>query len=99
MHQVSSHPDQLLQQVLDTFRSTPDTRLREIMRAAVGHLHAFAREVDLQTDERRALIRFLTDVGPMSDGERQEFELLSDTLGLSSLVETSSTPTGRRCGP
>jgi catechol 1,2-dioxygenase len=91
---MSSHPDLLLAQVLASFDDTPDRRLREIVHAAVRHLHSFAREVELRTDERRAAIRFLTAVGRMSGDERQEFELLSDTLGLSSLVETSSTPDG-----
>ena len=87
-------PALLLQQVLDTFEATPDPRLREIMQAAVRHLHAFAREVGLETDERRAGVQFLTAVGQISDEVRQECEMLSDTLGLSSLVETSSTPDG-----
>jgi catechol 1,2-dioxygenase len=84
----------LLEQVLASFDATPDARLREIVQSAVRHLHAFAREVDLRTDERRAAVRFLTAVGQMSGEKRQEFELLSDSLGLSSLVETSSTPVG-----
>jgi catechol 1,2-dioxygenase len=37
-------------------------------------------------------VRFLTAVGLKCDEVRQEFELLSDVFGLSSLVETSSTP-------
>jgi catechol 1,2-dioxygenase len=85
---------QLLEQVLATFSSTPDDRLREIVIAAVRHLHAFAREVALSSEERSAAIRFLTAVGQKCDPSRQEFELLSDVLGLSSLVETDTTPGG-----
>ena len=88
------HPELLLEQVLATFENTPDPRLRQLMQAAVRHLHAFAREVGLQTEERRAAVAFLTAVGKISDDLRQECEMLSDTLGLSSLVETSSTPAG-----
>jgi catechol 1,2-dioxygenase len=91
---MSSHPDLLLDQVLASFEETPDPRLREIVLAAVRHLHAFAREVGLSSEERRAAVAFLTAVGDMTDEDRQEFELLSDTLGLSSQVETSSTPDG-----
>jgi catechol 1,2-dioxygenase len=94
MTSVSSQSDLLLHQVLDTFEATPDPRLRQIMQAAVRHLHAFAREIDLQTHERAAAVGFLTAVGQISTEVRQEFELLSDTLGLSSLVETGSTPDG-----
>jgi protocatechuate 3,4-dioxygenase beta subunit len=85
-------PDRLLEQVLATFDGTPDPRLREIMQAAVRHLHAFANEVGLRTEERRAATQFLTAVGQISTQVRQEAELLSDVLGLSSLVETTSTP-------
>jgi len=86
--------DVLLQQVLASFRETPDPRLREIMDALVRHLHAFAREVGLSGEERSAAVAFLTAVGHMCTDTRQEFELLSDTLGLSSLVETSSSAEG-----
>src|SRR5579875_1300412 len=91
---MTSHPDLLLEQVLATFADTPDPRLREIVQAGVRHLHAFAREVGLTSEERQAAVAFLTAVGHMTGEDRQEFELLSDTLGLSSLVETSSTPDG-----
>lgn len=91
---MRSQSDLLLDQALASFADTPDPRLRELMQAAVRHLHEFAREVGLRTEERQQAIRFLTAVGQMSGAERQEFELLSDTLGLSSLVETSSTPDG-----
>jgi len=86
--------DVLLQQVLASFRETPDPRLREIMDALVRHLHACAREVGLSGEERSAAVAFLTAVGHMCTDTRQEFELLSDTLGLSSLVETSSSAEG-----
>lgn len=89
-----STSEYLLETVLATFDQTPDPRLRELMQAVVRHVHAFAVEVNLQTDERRAAVQFLTAVGKICDDVRQEFELLSDTLGLSSLVETTSTPDG-----
>lgn len=64
-----------------------DGRQAEIMKAAVRHLHAFADEVHLSRDEWMAGIRFLTSVGKRCDEARQEFILLSDTLGLSMLLE------------
>src|SRR5271170_8392911 len=66
--------------------STPDPRLKEIISALVRHLHAFAREVDLTPEEWLDGIKFLTAVGQKCTPYRQEFILLSDTLGLSSLV-------------
>src|SRR5262249_45433591 len=50
------------------------------------HLHDFAREVALTESEWFEGIRFLTDTGHITDDRRQEFILLSDTLGLSTLV-------------
>lgn len=85
---------ELLEQVLASFAGTPEARLRTLMEAFVRHLHAFAREVELDSDERMRAVAFLTAVGQISTDVRQEGELLSDVLGLSSLVESSSTPPG-----
>ncbi len=67
-------------------------RLTEVLQAAVGHLHAFAREVHLTREEWLAGIRFLTAVGQRCDAARQELILLSDTLGLSMLLELLHAP-------
>jgi protocatechuate 3,4-dioxygenase beta subunit len=79
--------DQLTAEVVERLAATPDPRLREVMRALVRHLHAFAREVGLTEAEWLAGIGFLTRTGQKCDEVRQEFVLLSDTLGLSSLVD------------
>jgi len=71
---------------LEQMASTPDPRLKEIMAALTRHLHEFAREVDLTPEEWLEGIKFLTAVGQKCTAYRQEFILLSDTLGLSSLV-------------
>jgi hydroxyquinol 1,2-dioxygenase len=78
---------ELLADVLSRYEDSPNPRLKEITEAAVRHLHAFAEEVNLQRDEWFAGIEFLTATGKMCDDTRQEYILLSDTLGLSSLVE------------
>jgi protocatechuate 3,4-dioxygenase beta subunit len=74
------------QAVIDQMATTPDPRLREIMASAVKHLHAFARDVNLTPAEWLAGIAFMTEVGQMCTPSRQETILLSDTLGLSALV-------------
>ncbi len=66
--------------------ATPDPRLRAVMASAVRHLHAWAREVNLTPAEWLQGIAFLTQVGQACTPARQEFILLSDTLGLSALV-------------
>ena len=79
-------PETITAAVLEQMATTPDARLKEIMAAAVKHLHAFAREVDLKPAEWIKGIEFMTQVGQMCTPERQEFILLSDTMGLSALV-------------
>jgi len=66
--------------------TTSDPRLKEIMDAAVRHLHAFAREVNLTPAEWLQGIAVLTEVGKACTEVRQEFILLSDVLGLSAVV-------------
>lgn len=86
--------DALTAEVVDSFAGAPD-RLRELLQGLVGHLHAFVREHDLSQEEWRAAIDFLTRAGHITTGTRQEFILLSDTLGVSSLVDVlgnSRTP-------
>lgn len=81
-------PETITDGVIEQMSTTPDPRLKEIMEAAVRHLHAFAREVNLTPAEWIAGIEFMTKVGHMCTPYRQEFILLSDTLGLSTLVNT-----------
>jgi hydroxyquinol 1,2-dioxygenase len=73
----------LVQVVLDSFAGTPDVRLKEIVQSAVVHLHGFLRDVRLTEGEWKQGIDFLTAVGHITDERRQEFILLSDTLGAS----------------
>src|SRR3954471_9784352 len=78
--------DNITQAVIARFADTPDARLKEIMTSLVQHLHAFAREVKLTEEEWFKGIDFLTRVGHITTAQRQEFILLSDTLGLSMLT-------------
>jgi hydroxyquinol 1,2-dioxygenase len=78
--------DDLTQAVLDRLATAQDPRFAQIMGALIKHLHAFIREVDLKPDEWMAGIQFLTAVGQACDDKRQEFILLSDTLGASMMV-------------
>ena len=73
--------------VLERVAAAPDPRMRQISEALVRHLHAFVREVEPTQAEWAAGIEFLTRTGRMCDDKRQEFILLSDTLGVSMLVD------------
>ena len=77
------------------FGPEADPRLRQVMRSLATHLHAFARETKLTHAEWRKGIEFLEWAGRISDKERHEFVLLSDVLGLSSLIDMiNSVPGG-----
>ena len=94
----------LTEAVVQRVARTPDPRLKKIMTSLIRHLHAFVREVRPTQQEWEAGIEFLTKTGHMCDGKRQEFILVSDTLGVSMLVDflnygkhagaTESTVTG-----
>jgi hydroxyquinol 1,2-dioxygenase len=73
----------LVDTVVASFDACEDPRLKEVMVSLTRHLHAFIRDVRLTEDEWAAAIDFLTKAGHITDGVRQEFILLSDTLGAS----------------
>jgi Protocatechuate 3,4-dioxygenase beta subunit len=80
--------DTLTSAVIDSFKDTPDPRLKEVLESLTRHLHAFVREISPSIEEWEEAIRFLTATGQKCDDTRQEFILLSDVLGVSMLVET-----------
>ncbi|KAI0476426.1 dioxygenase [Xylariaceae sp. FL0804] len=69
-----------------------DARLSYLMERLVVHLHDFARETRLSTDEWMAALDFLVGCGQISTEVRHEFILLSDVLGLSLLVDSINHP-------
>jgi hydroxyquinol 1,2-dioxygenase len=72
-------------EVVASFAAGPE-RYRELMQGLVRHLHAFARDVRLTEAEWQQAIGFLTRCGHITTDTRQEFILLSDVLGLSTLT-------------
>jgi hydroxyquinol 1,2-dioxygenase len=77
----------ITQAVLDRVAGASDPRTRQVSEALVRHLHDFIREVRPTQEEWARGIAFLTETGQMCSGTRQEFILLSDTLGVSMLVD------------
>jgi len=65
-----------------------DERTSFIFRSLIDHLHDFVRETALTTEEWMTAINFLTETGKKCTDIRQEFILLSDTLGVSTLVDS-----------
>ncbi len=71
-----------------------DARQRELMQQLVQHLHAYAKAVNLTHAEWRAAMAFLHRTADISSDTRSEFSLLSDVLGLSSLVDLLASKPG-----
>lgn len=72
-------------------KAARDQRLSKSVTAVVTHLHALVAELRPTREELRLVIAFLTDVGHACDDHRQEWVLLFDLLGVSSLVEEINT--------
>ena len=73
--------------VLARMGEATDARLAEVMTSAIKHLHAFVKEVRPSHEEWLTAIKFLTETGHMCSDWRQEYILLSDTLGVTMLVD------------
>ena len=81
--------------VLKAMSRTPDPRLREIMASLVKHLHAFARDVKLTEEEWEKAADFLIRTGKASGDKKNEMILLSDLVGLSTLVVLMNNAEGK----
>lgn len=79
--------EQITRNVLDSMAQAPNPRLKAVMSSLISHLHTFIREMELTQEEWAAGIQFLTRTGQMCDDKRQEFILLSDTSGVTMLVD------------
>lgn len=78
--------ENITESVLDQNATCADPRFQEIMESLIRHLHDFACDVHLTPGEWIQGIEFLTRVGQTCTRDRQEFILLSDTLGFSTLI-------------
>src|ERR1051326_7136799 len=80
--------DQITQNVIDSIANAPNPRLKAVATSLISHLHAFIRDVEPTQEEWMQGIQFLTRTGRMCDDKRQEFILLSDTTGVTMLVDS-----------
>jgi len=62
------------------------------MTSLATHLHAFAKETNLTHKEWEKGLDILRGAGAITTPERDEFVLMSDVLGLSSLVDMVNSP-------
>ncbi|KAF3056863.1 Catechol 1,2-dioxygenase [Trichoderma lentiforme] len=62
-------------------------RMRTVLSALIQHVHDFAREVNLTTEEWLAGVEMINWAGQMSNNKRNEGQLVCDVIGLESLVD------------
>ena len=83
---IIENQEQVTEAVLSELQRAKDPRFREIVSAAVRHLHDFAREVKLTEDEFRQACAFIASLGKKTNETHNEVVLLAGSLGLSTLV-------------
>jgi catechol 1,2-dioxygenase len=79
--------DEFTREVIASMGPNTNPRLREVMSSFIKHIHDFAREVQLTTDEWMAGVQMINWAGQMSDDKRNEGQLLCDIIGFESLVD------------
>jgi len=84
--------DTITEAFLSYFGEDTDPRVNELMASLANHLHAFANETNLTHKEWQKGLDILRSAGAITTPERDEFVLLSDVLGLSSLVDMINSP-------
>ena len=84
-------PTTITQAFADYCSNAPSARTRDLMVSLATHLHSFVRENKLTQDEWMAAIDVVTRAAKFTDDKRNEFILLSDLLGVSSLVDMVNT--------
>ena len=83
---IIERQEQVTEAVLAELARAPDARFREIMGAAVRHLHAFAREARLTEAEFHQACGWIARLGQLTTESHNEVVLAAGSLGLSSLV-------------
>jgi hydroxyquinol 1,2-dioxygenase len=83
---VITGPDDVTAAVLAEVARAKDPRTRELLAAAVRHLHAFVRETQLTEAEFQHIARIVARLGQLTSDSHNEVVLIAGSLGVSSLV-------------
>lgn len=75
------------QSVINSIGPNATPRVKEVFPVLIRKLHEFADEVDLSVDEWLDACKLMIQAGKISDDKRNEMILVSDVLGLESLVD------------
>lgn len=80
-------PDEYTDLVIAAMSPETAPRTKQVLSSLIRHLHHFARDIDLTTEEWLAACEFVNRIGQISSSKRDEAILVSDVLGLESLVD------------
>ena len=83
---------QLLDRVLNEWAQGENERFNQLVGCFLTHLHQFAWETQLRRDEWLEILKFLEDTGKLCTNTRNEYQLLSDVIGLTSAVNLINEP-------
>jgi catechol 1,2-dioxygenase len=83
---IIGNEQEVTQAVLAELAGASDARFREIMGAAVRHLHAFVREARLSEAEFQQACGWIAKLGQLTTGSHNEVVLAAGSLGVSALV-------------
>ena len=75
---------------VSSFQDASNCRFKQLMQSLVQHIHGFVNENNLTEEEWLSCMKFLVDTGKMCSDTRNEFMLMSDVLGLTSLVNINT---------
>ena len=92
---IETHDD-ITRAVLAELEGAPDARFRDIMSAAVRHLHAFVREAKLTEAEFRQACGVIAKFGQASTASHNEVVMAAGSLGVSALVCLLNNGEGNR---
>jgi hydroxyquinol 1,2-dioxygenase len=83
---IIGRQEDVTQAVLAELARAPDARVREIMTAAVRHLHGFVRDARLTEAEFHQACGWIAQLGQRTTAAHNEVVLAAGSLGVSALV-------------
>lgn len=84
---MSKEDEQKFTDAVQATINCDNPRSQVILKSLINHLHDFIRDVEPTEAEWMHAVDYLTRTGHKCDGQRQEYMLLSDVLGVSMLVD------------
>jgi len=90
--------DNITDAVVEAWSNAPDARQRFLLQSLSRHIHSFIRDARPTQEEWLATVDFLWRCGRISNDQRNEFALLSDVFGITSLIDLQNTAPGATIG-